>query len=221
MKNLFVLLLLVSCAHQLPPKEVHPSWVTGIRSGEEALKVTQGSKVFYRRIAGSPQMARQASCDLAVMRVEDDIRKEYPLAKVPFNVDVVYYDKEHADCAVTGSVDASFAARQAEMRSQLASEEQRVRDLASQDQVTEDDAAQILIQRGEIASRFALTGLTKEDFEKFTKNRVSFVTGEGPCSRYLHSESFSIHGTTQVCWKNEHIAGYCTAKDGICWTKQP
>lgn len=209
MKTILGLLFLVSCA-QVPLHEEAPSWVTAVRQGEETLKVAHGSKTYYRRIAGSPQFTKEVSCQLAVMRAEEDIKKEFPHAdKVPYALEVVFYDHTHRDCAVTASVNAVAIPSKVE------------RTIASDDQGSEDAATELLQLRAEVASRFALTGMTVADFEKFSKEKVALNNEEGICSKYFRTTLFSVHGSTQVCWRGENVVGYCTLKDSQCWTKTP
>ncbi len=209
MRKLIGLLFLVSCA-QIPLQEETPSWVTAVRLGEETLKVSHGSKTYYRRIAGSPQYSKEVSCQLSVMRAEEDIKKEFPHSdKVPYAVEVLYYDSIQRDCAVTVSMNSVAIPPQAE------------RSVASVEENSEDAATELLQLRAEIASRFALTGMTREDFEKFSKEKVALNNEDGICSKFFRTNTFSVHGSTQVCWRGENVVGYCTLKDSQCWTKTP
>ena len=212
MKYLLFMVFLASCA-QTPTNET-PAWVDAIRSGEESIKVAQGSKTYYRRIAGSPALTREISCSLAITRAEETIKKEYPNADlIPYAVEVVFYDKTHRDCAVTISVSSKLERSMASIA--------RRDDLVNKDNVTEDEATLILQERAQIASRFALTGLTKQEFEKFAKDKVSLNSDHALCSKYFSTGNFSVHGTTHVCWKGENVVGYCTMNDSTCWTKNP
>lgn len=220
--TLILTFIAVSCAHQTVKVVERPSWVEGIRKGEESLKITNGSKVFYRRIAGSSQMSQQASCDLAVIRVTEDIKKEFPLTpSVPFSIDVLVYDKEFSDCAVTASVSSHLFSQQEELKELSAIQENRIRDIASKDLITEDEATEILQHRSENATRFALTGMTREEFERFAKDKVFVNIGGSACTKAFKTDTYSIHGTTSICWRGENILGYCTSKNSQCWTKIP
>lgn len=222
MRIILGLLLLASCAHESIPREQKPAWVEGIKSGEESLKVTQGNKTFYRRIAGSPYMPRESACALAITSAEEDIKKEYPhFAKIPYSLEVIFYDEEKQDCAVTVSVDKNLSTREEELKDLTAKSKERKRDLSSQSDITSDDAAEILVERSETAASFALTGLTRLEFEKFTKQPVLVNNDSGYCEKSFRTTNYSIHGNTQVCWKGENVVGYCTTKDGLCWTRTP
>ena len=219
---LFSTLFLIACAHEAPNTISRPAWVSGIRSGEESLKSSNGSKVFYRRIAGTKEMSQQQSCDLAVIRVEEDIRKEFPLlTSLPYTVEVLVYDQEYADCAVTASVSANLPARYTELTAMAAEDALRKRELATKETVTEDEATELIIHRSTTATRYALTGMTKEEFEKFAQDKVYMNAGGSACTQAFKTESFSIHGSTHICWRGENIMGYCTTKDSQCWTKVP
>ncbi len=205
MKKLILLSFLVSCAHE-PLKVERPHWVEAVRTGEEAMKVTNGSKTFYRRIAGSSDLTKQTSCNLAVMKVEEDLKKEFTEGKVPYVVEVLFYDDEHKDCAVTIST-----TRKAE------------RSVASIQTVSseEDEASALINKRSEVAAKFAMTGLTKLEFEKFAQDKVEVINEDNMCTKYFRTHSYSIHGLTHVCWKGDIVAGYCTQKDRQCWTRTP
>jgi hypothetical protein len=211
MKYLLFMVFLASCA-QTPLRE-SPAWVDAVRSGEESIKVAQGSKTYYRRIAGSATLSRETSCNLAITRAEETIKKEYPNADlIPYAVEVVFYDDAHQDCAVTVSVSSKLDRNVAALP--------RV-DLLDKENITEDEATLILQERALIASRFALTGMTKPDFEKFAKDKVSLNNDHALCFKYFSTGSFSVHGTTHVCWRGENVVGFCTMNDARCWTKNP
>lgn len=211
MKRLLLLTLLVSCSH-LEQKLERPSWVSGVRFGEEASRVDGGKKVFYRRIGGSARLSREISCIQAQGFAEADLKKEHPYQdSIPFKTEVVFYDEEYRDCAVTISVDKKY----------LSEALSRRRDIASLEGLTEDDAVEILKARTAKAERFALTGLTRPEFEKFTEDKVVLLQGQDLCQRGLATQTFSIHGSMHVCWQGNHILGYCTLRDQQCWTKTP
>lgn len=221
MRALIGLLFLVSCA-ELPRKVESPSWVSAVRSGEETLKVVNGSKTYFRRVAGSSKFSKELSCQLAITRAEEDIRKEFPnFSQVPFTVEVIYYDSEKQDCATTVSVATSFYQKHSDVVYTQGHAENRTREIASLETVSEDEATEYLRLKGEIASKFALTGMTKLDFEKFSKEKVALNNDSGICHTYFKTNTYSIHGPTHVCWKGENVVGYCTLKDSQCWTKTP
>lgn len=207
MKKLALLLLCIACSHN-DEKSHAPSWVGAIRTGEESLRVVQGSKVFYRRIAGGPQVSRQTSCELVVMKAQEDIKKEFPNLIIPHTVEVLFFDPEYQDCAVTLSVDSR--------NRQVASVPEK-----SQDEFSEDDVSNFLVERSEKAIKFALTGLTVDEFEKFSKEKVVLNSGNGLCSTFFRTEQYSIHGLTHVCWINNNVQGYCTSRTGQCWKRTP
>jgi hypothetical protein len=221
MKFLGIALLLVSCAHRLPV-ETRPSWVSAIRTGEQGLKITHGNKIFYRRIAGSKDVSKQTSCNLVVMKAEEDLKKEFPsVPKVPYTVEVLFYDQEHHDCAVTISILKNFKHQYTSMLTSEAETINRKIALESKDVVSEDEASEIVLIRSELAMKYALTGLTKTEFEKFAKDKVHVLEEKNMCTQVFNTNAYSIHGLTHVCWKGEIIAGYCTSKDKQCWTRTP
>lgn len=184
-----------------------PHWVDSIRSGEETLKVVHGSKTFYRRIAGSAAVSKQTSCNLVIMKAEEDLRKEFPnVPKIPYAVEVLFYDIDHQDCAVTISISNNMPV---------------AREVASEEVIAEDEASALVKSRSDLAMKFAMTGLTKPEFEKFAKDKVEIINEENLCSPYFKTNSYSIHGLTHVCWKGDIVAGYCTTKDKQCWIRTP
>jgi hypothetical protein len=207
MRILVLLLLCFACAHYEETSEA-PSWVTSIRNGEESLRVIQGSKIFFRRIAGGPDLSRQTSCELVVMKAQEDMKKEYPGEILPHTVEVLFYDELHHDCAVTLSIDSRKRGVAAEKV--LDPEEEKI-----------EEASRVVLERSENAIKFALTGLSREDFERFAGEKVILSSGEGLCSTYFRTEEFSVHGLTHVCWSNNNIQGYCTSRTGQCWMRTP
>lgn len=205
MKKILLLSFLISCAQE-PLRPQKPYWVEAIRSGEEALRVSNGQKTFYRRIAGSPDLTKQTSCNLVIMKAEEDLRKEFPDSKVPYAVEVLFYDEEHKDCAVT-----------------ISTTKVPERSVASVPSVSsdEEEASSLINKRSENAAKFALTGLTKTEFEKFAQDKVQIFEEKNLCTKFFRTQSFSIHGLTHVCWKGDVVAGYCTLKDKQCWTRTP
>jgi hypothetical protein len=222
MKRFLFLLLCVSCSHQTSTVVERPAWVEAVRSGDESLKVFHGDKVYYRRIAGSKELSNEKSCELAVIKAEEDIKKEYPLfPRIPFNVEVLVYDREHQDCAVTASIDAQLQKRYEAVKQEYQGSVLRKEELAAKEHATEDEVTELLQLRAETATRYAQVGLTKAEFEKFTKDKVYLSEVAGECQRVFRAPASSTHGTTQVCWSGEHVVGYCTTVDNTCWKKTP
>jgi hypothetical protein len=222
MKQLIFLLLCVACSHQTSTVVERPAWVEAVRSGDEGLRVPHGNKIYFRRIAGSKELTKEKSCELAVIKAEEDIKKEYPLfPRIPFNVEVLVYDREHQDCAVTASIDSRMETRYEEIKLEYKSAVLRKEELAGKEHATEDEVTELLQLRAETATRYAQVGLTKDEFEKFTKDKVYLSETAGECQRVFRAPASSIHGTTQVCWSGEHVVGYCTSLDNTCWKKTP
>lgn len=99
MKTIMLILLFVSCSH----KPLAPDWVRSLRSGEERFKITNGNSLLFRRIAGG--YTREHACDVAIAQTKADIKAEYPqYEKVAQSLEVLYYDQDQQDCAVTMSV---------------------------------------------------------------------------------------------------------------------
>lgn len=221
MGKLLLLAFLASCA-MAPQSIERPDWVSAIRNGDESLKVPHGNKVYYRRIAGSSQYGQQVSCELAVRKAEEDLKKEFPLQnQLPFTVEVLFYDHQYQDCAVTISVSKDLAAKYGESKAQYQDYQRRRDELQAQETVSSEEAAELLQLRSLTAVEFAITGLTKEEFEKFAKDKVHLNAAAGDCQRAFRAPAYSVHGTTQVCWQGEHVVGYCSGLDRQCWTRTP
>ncbi len=222
MKWLLTLTVLASCAHQPPEVIERPTWVEAVRTGEESLKVFHGDKIYYRRIAGSKELSKEKSCELAVIKAEEDIKKEYPLyPRIPFNVEVMVYDREYQDCAVTASISSQLEKQYEEIKTHYLTTVSRREELAAKETMTADEVTEMLQLRATTASEYAQVGLTKDEFEKFTKDKVHLNDGAGECERVFRAPAYSNHGTTQVCWKGEHVVGYCTITNSTCWQKTP
>jgi hypothetical protein len=180
MKAIIPLLLIVACAHQ-----AGPSWVDGIRSGEERLKVKNGTNTLFRRIASDE--SQEKACKKALISAENDIRNEYN-ADVPYTLEVLVYDKAQADCAVTLLVGTAKVQEPVE----VVSPQKLVKD------------------RSYLAQKYAVTGLRKEEFEWYIKEPVVNETYyDQICRRNFDTESGSIHGNVRVCWRHRLIVGYC------------
>lgn len=82
-----------------------PSWVEGIRRGNDRLQVVVNDKLFFRRIAGENAPTKDAACKQTIDYIVQDIKNEYALfPDIPYRVEVLFYDEKHKDCAVTVSV---------------------------------------------------------------------------------------------------------------------
>ncbi len=196
------LIVLAACAPLAPAPE-RPDWVSAVRNGDEALRVPHGSKTYYRRIAGGAEFSKQTSCDWAVQKAQEDIRAEYPGVAVAHAVEVVYYDREHRDCAVTLSVGGRVVP---------------VAEAAAMP-VETLDASDLLQQRSRAAMEHALTGLKREEFERFVGDTAVVTEQSAECQQAFRTPASSTHGSVQVCWRADQVVGYCTGVDRQCWTR--
>lgn len=199
MKHVVFLLFFIACTHHILTDA--PSWVNGVRSGEEQLKVVHGNKIYYRRVAGSSAISKDTACEQVKAQAEEDIRKDYQ-TNLPYTVEVLYYDNSYQDCAITLSI---------------ANDGRAIASVPA----PELELAQKLIERSSQAAKFALTGANVTDFEQHTNDKVMFISGSGICSKSLSADSFSIHGQTHVCWANAVVKGYCEAQTKQCWVNNP
>lgn len=93
-------LLFVGCAH----RTTSPSWVNGLRTGEISFKISQGKKIFFRRLAQGSD--RDFACESAYRMIKRDMSNEWPKhEKIAHTLEVMYFDENFSDCAVTVSVE--------------------------------------------------------------------------------------------------------------------
>lgn len=112
-----LLSVVFSCAYRGPSSEETPSWIEGIKSGKESLKVKNGEKVFYRRILALKDGSIQKTCDEVLGLVSKDLDNEFTLnVKIPYSLDYLHYDPKLEVCAVTISISSSISQRMIEMK---------------------------------------------------------------------------------------------------------
>jgi hypothetical protein len=172
MKAIIPLLLIVACAHQ-----AGPSWVDGIRSGEERLKVKNGTNTLFRRIASDE--SQEKACKKALISAENDIRNEYN-ADVPYTLEVLVYDKAQSDCAVTLSVGTAKVQEPVE----VVSPQKLVKD------------------RAYLAQKYAVNGLTVREFQSYINDDVKYAYDyKHICSRNFDTVVGSYHGNIRCVGK--------------------
>lgn len=184
-----LLLLLFGCASKSPS----PSWVDGVRTGEERLTVQNGNKLLFRRIAGTGAAPDQA-CQAAIFHAEQDIRLSRPdLENVPYSVEVLYYDPHHQDCAVTLAVNPHKRGR--------------------------NSVRQLVQHRLSLAEKYAITGLEMDKFMSLAKVKIINldIDFRNQCWQNFYKSGASYHGPVTICWKEAKIVGYC--KSGVCTSK--
>jgi hypothetical protein len=194
MNKLIALAFVCSCAHH---ENYAPSWVSGIRSGDEGLKVSSSGKTFYRRLG--------QTCEKAIELAEQDIERDNQKL-VKYTLEVLYNDSRHNDCAVTLSVNrANFEA------------------VVTSDRPDDLEVRNILRQRAVTAIKNAYTGMTYPAFKYLTKDAAPVVVVDytAPCFQSFRSVKTSIHGTAHICWNNGVVVGYCDTREGNCGTKNP
>lgn len=184
MRALLLTLLFASCA-----TTESPSWVQGLRSGEERLVVHNGNRLLFRRIAGAGSKPDQA-CQKAIFAAEQDMRLQ---GLNDYSVEVLYYDREWDDCAVTLSVNPL---KRAEM-----SVKDKVED------------------KLRLAEKYAITGLQMHEFEKLTNARVPMldIDFRNECWQNFYKSGASYHGPLTICWSQGAVVGFC--KNNVCTSK--
>lgn len=239
-----------------------PSWVEGIRSGSESLRIIVGNKIFFRRIVGTSDISKSEACDQAVRKAKEDILNEFYLYEdVPYTVEILFYDEKHSDCATTLSVPEKIPEKylklnqwkkdqkekEAELNSKIKeAEAEKLRLESKQKQLenyiqknayiinqvnkleqTADSVEGMIRNRQNKAERFAITGIKKDEFTKFTGESVSIeINSFTKCYEYFESAYVSYHGNTFVCWQGglyegASIVGYCKRSTQSCYHKIP
>ena len=94
-----------------------PSWVSGLRSGDQSLEIEVGNKLYFRRQIRGGNRVESEVCDEAIAQINDDIRKHFPSAEIiPQTIEIIFYDSKIHDCSVTISVDRNIKERNDELR---------------------------------------------------------------------------------------------------------
>lgn len=99
-------------------KDTPPSWISGIRSGDESLKVTNGNKIYYRRIIkASDNSDSQETCAKVLDLASRDIQNEFLYdGKIPYTLEYLHFDEKYDDCSVTLSISRHLSSRLSEIR---------------------------------------------------------------------------------------------------------
>jgi hypothetical protein len=94
-----------------------PSWIQGIRSGDESLRVVNGDRVFFRRLIAQKEEDAEELCSRVLALVQDDLNNESAQGiRLPFTLDYLLYDPSMRECAVTISVSSSLIGKVAEIK---------------------------------------------------------------------------------------------------------
>jgi hypothetical protein len=122
MKRIFLFMFIsifYSCSHGLlQQKSNAPSWVEGIRSGEESLRIVNGNRVLYRRILSQQKEHPDETCSNVLKMVQGDLSNESVEGiSIPYNLEYLYFDPQYKLCAVTISVGSDLITRIGEIKS--------------------------------------------------------------------------------------------------------
>lgn len=109
MARLVCIMVLLVFNWPVQASEEAPSWVIGIRNGSEGSKLNMGSKIFYRRLIGDVNGDKNLTCQKAIEAAEESLRAEIHFdVKIPYSLEVIYYDNKEKDCAVTISISSKL-----------------------------------------------------------------------------------------------------------------
>jgi hypothetical protein len=152
---LFILSLLFgsSCAiFSKFSKDSPPSWVSGIRSGDESLKVTNGNKIYYRRILkASDDTDSQETCAKVLDLASKDIQNEFLYdGKIPYTLEYLHFDEEYEDCSVTLSISNHLSSRLSEIKKLKKNFEKRREELERSWKEAKAENEEIMRQKGDL-----------------------------------------------------------------------
>ena len=105
MKNLLILFIIFFTIQVYAREDEVPSWVQGIRSGQEGIKLVIGNKIFYRRQVANINDDKNTTCQKAIEATEESLKAEITFdVKIPYTLELIFYDEKIKDCSVTISV---------------------------------------------------------------------------------------------------------------------
>lgn len=231
------LLFIIGCSsHQ---KEV-PSWVNGIRSGEETHKVALGSKILFRRIAGSDSKDRETACEEAISKVEKDLNNHYPhFINIPYALEVLFYDDNYEDCAVTISVSSALHNKYEELKAIKEKFDLKESELEKEIAKAKDENVVVQKKYNELAAFVRKNAHILVQVNKMETNidkiRAMIVGQQEKAEAYaftgLHFEHFqdymkerlqkpNTYGAhKQLCWSNfKHLSSTDHGSIVICWS---
>ena len=117
MKMIICFFIFISCSQLRMNNIETPSWVEGIRSGSESLRVINGSKILYRRILKANQEDEQSVCSKVLDMAARDIQTEFLVdTKIPYTLEYLHYDEKNEDCSVTLSISSQMSSRLIEIK---------------------------------------------------------------------------------------------------------
>lgn len=186
------LLLLLSCP-MLALSEETPSWVLGIRNGSEGIKLVSGNKIFYRRIANDVDGDKNLTCQKAIEAAEESLKSEiFSDVKIPYTLEIIFYDPKIKDCAVTISIMSSLMDKLLELN------EFKNNEKAKRNEI-EERLKQAKLEKKEAENKLnELNRIVKDNYEVFSKyNRLKSDYDEAKSiatNRYEKAKMFAITG---------------------------
>lgn len=117
-----------------------PSWVLGLRNGQEGVKLIAGNKIFYRRQVSNQSDDKEGTCNQAISAAEESLKKEihYEI-KIPYTLEIVFYDKKAQDCSVTISISAGLLSKLQEIDSLKKQEEKSRKEIEQKLKLARDE----------------------------------------------------------------------------------
>lgn len=241
MIQLFILLpifMIFSCSHNTFNKAGRaPSWVEGVRNGEESLRVINGNRVFFRRILSQKQEHPDETCSNVLRLVQRDLANEsIDEIIVPHSLEYLLFDHEAKECAVTISVGTDLLSKISAIKSMkdkfLKEKEEinkRYQNEIEQRKVLElkiGDLQSFILKNRHLLEKLNNLSSTVESIRKgITEDRDrvrnSFYTGmsRNQLRKIAGKEpSVAMHGV-DLCYR--HFRTFYSSPHGnvhVCWT---
>lgn len=191
--SISVFALLVFSSSLISASEETPSWVLGLRNGSEGIKLVSGNKIFYRRLMSDTDGDKNLTCQKAVEAAEESLKAEiFSDVKIPYTLEIIFYDPKVKDCAVTISILSSLMDKLIEIN------EYKKNEKGKRDEI-EESLKQAKLEKKEAENKLnELNRIVKDNYEVFSKyNRLKSDYDEAKSiatNRYEKAKMFAITG---------------------------
>lgn len=193
MNNFKITILSLLITTSLHASEQAPSWVLGLRNGSEGIKLVSGNKIFYRRLMSNTDGDKNLTCQKAVEAAEESLKSEiFSDVKIPYTLEIIFYDEKIKDCAVTISILTSLMDKLIEIN------EYKKNEKVKRDEI-EESLKQAKLEKKEVMNKLnELSRIVKDNYEVFSKyNRIKSDFAEAKSiatNRYEKAKMFAITG---------------------------
>jgi hypothetical protein len=185
------------------------SWIEGVRSGEESLRVINGAKVMFRRISHDKEISKDEQCNRAIKLVEEDLAREAGVEmRIPYTLDYLYYDSNLKDCAVSISVSQQIIGKIKDLK-MLKEAHEKEKDEIYQKMAQEKNINQELVDKNKELQNFILKNQKLLEKHGSLNNQYSLVQSALVAERdrvmSLHLRGMSISQFKKVIGVHPHI----------------